>query len=494
MVGRYAIHGRIASGGMATVHIGRLAGSAGFTRTVAIKRLHAHLAQDQQFVLMFIDEARIAARIHHPNVVQTLDVVSAGEELLLVMDYVPGESLSRLMHASTAHGHAAPPRIAAAVMSGVLHGLHAAHEARDEKGEPLEIVHRDVSPQNVLIGIDGIPRLIDFGVATAVGRMQSTSAGTLKGKMSYMAPERIRGDSADRRSDIYATTVLLWEMLTGKRLFRGDDETQILAQVLKGWHEPPSVHAPGLSPVFDPVVMCGLSLDPTLRFTTAAEMARALEACAGLASPAEVGDWVQAMAGEELERRAETIARVESQSGTMPAAVETLSQADLQTSISDVRSSPSMSGPISSRLRVAALAAPPAMRAALRVTIPTGPALIVGALAITAGIVLATILALRSRSESPGPSPSASASWPTPPATVAAVPMPAETAAASSTAIATEEPALSATTAVSPARPAARPTFPVGPAVAPVAKPRANCDLPYVYDVDGVKHYKRECN
>jgi hypothetical protein len=134
------------------------------------------------------------------------------------------------------------------------------------------------------------------------------------------------------------------------------------------------------------------------------------------------------------------------------------------------------------------------MRAALRVTIPTGPALIVGAVAIAAGIVLATILALRPRSESPGLSPSASASGPAPPATVAAVPTPAETAAAPSTTIATEEPALSATTAVSPARPAARPTFPVGPAVAPVAKPRANCDPPYVYDVDGVKHYKRECN
>jgi serine/threonine-protein kinase len=388
------------------------------------------------------------------------------------------------MHASTAHGQAAPPRIAAAIMSGVLHGLHAAHEARDEKGEPLEIVHRDVSPQNVLIGIDGIPRLIDFGVATAVGRLQSTSSGTLKGKMAYMAPERVRGDSADRRSDIYATAVLLWEMLTGRRLFRGDDETQILAQVLKGWHEPPSAHSPGLSPLFDPVVMRGLALDPTERFTTAAEMARALEACSGLASPSEVGDWVQAMAGEELTRRAEAISRVESQSGTMPAAtVETLSGADVQTSISDVRSSPSR---ISARLRVAALAASPAMRAALGVTIPTGPALFVGAAAIVAGIVLATVLALRGRPDAAAPSTVPSVS-------VSAVTTPEETGAAA-TPEPTEETPPSASSVVAPSRAAPRALVPGGPATPPLSRPRPNCDPPYVYDVDGVKHYKRECN
>ena len=340
MVGRYAIHGKIASGGMASVHIGRLVGSVGFARTVAIKRLHAHLAQDREFVLMFIDEAHIAARIRHTNVVPTLDVVTAGEELLLVMEYVPGASLSQLMHLATAHGQGAPPRIAAAVSSGVLHGLHAAHEARDEVGEPLEIVHRDVSPQNVLVGVDGVPRLLDFGVAKAIGRMQSTRGGALKGKMSYMAPERVRGDTADRRSDIYAASVLLWEMLTGKRLFRGDDEAQTLAQVVKGWHEPPSAHAPTLGTAFDAVVMRGMALEPAQRFATAAEMARELEACAGSATPAEVGEWVQAMAGDLLRERAYAISRMESQSGSMPTATTgVLAGPDVQTSAPDAETS-----------------------------------------------------------------------------------------------------------------------------------------------------------
>jgi serine/threonine protein kinase len=497
LVGRYAIHGKIASGGMATVHIGRLVGSVGFARTVAIKRLHPHLAQDRDFVLMFIDEARIAARIRHTNVVPTLDVVAAGEELLLVMEYVPGESLSRLMHLATAAGQGAPPRIAAAVSSGVLHGLHAAHEARDEAGKPLEIVHRDVSPQNVLVGIDGVARLLDFGVATAIGRVQSTRGGALKGKMSYMAPERVRGDTADRRSDIYAASVLLWETLTGKRLFRGDDETQILAQVIKGWSEPPSAHAPSLGTAFDAVVMRGLALEPAQRFATAAEMARELEACVGLATPAEVGEWVQAMAGDPLRERAYVISRMESQSGSMPGATTGVLAAsdvpDAETSVSDVhlsQSRPSASGPISNRMRLAALSPPPAMRAALKVTMPAGPALIVAALAIAAGIVIATVLALRPHATPAAPSAPVSAQAPVPP-------VPADPAAASAPTVDIAElpPAAdSAPTTTHPPGPPARVSPPVPAPAPPAPKPRANCDPPYVYDADGLKHYKRECN
>jgi serine/threonine-protein kinase len=517
VVGRYAIHGKIASGGMATVHIGRLAGAVGFSRTVAIKRLHAHLASDEQFVLMFIDEARIAARIHHPNVVQTLDVVSAGEELLLVMDYVPGESLSHLMHAATAHGRGAPPRIVAAVMCGVLHGLDAAHEARDENGAPLGIVHRDVSPQNVLVGLDGIPRLLDFGVASAVGRVQSTRSGTLKGKLSYMAPERVRGDAADRRSDIYAAAVLAWEMLTGKRLFRGEDETQVLARVVEGWTEPPSAHAVGLSTRFDAAVMRGLAMEPSHRFGTAAEMARALEACEGLASPSEVGEWVRSLVGDKLEERARAIARVESQSGSMPAmnaaaaTAAELPQEDVLTAVSDVRSSPSTSAPISARLRVAARSAQPAVRAALNVTIPTGPALTVGALAIAVGIVLATVLVLRSHS-TPSSPPAASsagaaatgsvepgASAPSAPSAAIVAPsfdvddLPLASAAASASAASAASAGATATPPAS-AAPHPLPRWGTTPGAAAPAKTRASCDPPYFFDADGVKHYKRECN
>src|SRR5262245_17864891 len=171
-IGRYAMYGPIASGGMATVHFGRLTGEVGFARTVAIKRMHAPLARDPEFVAMFIDEARLAARIRHVNVVETIDVVAADQELMLVMDYVPGESLARLFRTSSERGERIPERIALAVICDVLHGLHAAHEARDERGQALGIVHRDVSPQNVLVGVDGTARVHDFGAAKGAGRIQ----------------------------------------------------------------------------------------------------------------------------------------------------------------------------------------------------------------------------------------------------------------------------------------------------------------------------------
>jgi serine/threonine protein kinase len=204
-IGRYVLYGEIASGGMATVHFGRLSGPAGFSRTVAIKRLHPQYAKDPEFVSMFLDEARLAARIRHPNVVTTLDVVTTGAEIFLVMEYVQGESLSRLLRAVRPMMTPADTRIVATIVSGVLHGLHAAHEARDEQGQPLRIVHRDVSPQNVLVGTDGVPRVLDFGVAKAAGRVQTTREGQLKGKLAYMAPEQVRGE-VTRVTDVYSAS------------------------------------------------------------------------------------------------------------------------------------------------------------------------------------------------------------------------------------------------------------------------------------------------
>src|SRR5438094_9657465 len=200
VVGRYALYGEIAAGGMATVHLGRLIGQVGFSRTVAIKRLHAQYAKDPEFVSMFLDEARLAARIRHPNVVATLDVVALRGELFLVMEFVQGESLSRLVrHARETRG-SMPVPIVGAVMSGVLQGLHAAHEARNERGEPLDVVHRDVSPQNVLVGVDGVARVLDFGVAKAIGRLQTTRDGQIKGKTAYMSPVHIERREVECRT------------------------------------------------------------------------------------------------------------------------------------------------------------------------------------------------------------------------------------------------------------------------------------------------------
>ena len=216
VVGRYALFDEIASGGMATVHYGRLLGPVGFSRTVAIKRLHPEYARDPEFVSMFVDEARLAARIRHPNVVPTLDVIAEEGELFLVMDYVLGAPLSAIMFTAKQKNIIMPPRIGTAILSGCLQGLHAAHEATDESGVSLGIVHRDVSPQNILVGADGVPRVLDFGIAKASGRTYSTRDGSVKGKVAYMAPEQMESGVVTRQADLYAATVVLWEAGRGR--------------------------------------------------------------------------------------------------------------------------------------------------------------------------------------------------------------------------------------------------------------------------------------
>jgi serine/threonine-protein kinase len=310
-IGRYALYGEIAVGGMATVHLGRLIGSAGFARSVAIKRLHAHYARDPEFIAMFLDEARLAARIVHPNVVPTLDVVQVDNELFLVMEYVRGASLSRLMRAARARGERIPAPIVSSIVCGTLHGLHAAHEAKNEQGVPLDIVHRDVSPQNILVGTDGAARVLDFGVAKAVGRSQTTRDGQLKGKLAYMAPEQMRGAKVTRRTDVYAASVVLWEALTCTRLFQSENEAHLIQRVLAGQAPPPSSIAPELPPGLDVIVLRGVELDASQRFETARDMAIALAACVPVAPPEQVGEWVEAYAAPELSERATAIAEME---------------------------------------------------------------------------------------------------------------------------------------------------------------------------------------
>lgn len=315
LVGRYALLGKLASGGMATVHVGRLLGSVGFTRMVAVKRLHPEYARDPEFVSMFLDEARLAAQISHPNVVSTLDVVATGGELYLVMEYIHGQSLSWLIKNAARTGQPIPPRIVAAIVSGCLQGLHAAHEARNERGAPLNIVHRDVSPQNVMLGADGLARVLDFGVAKAVGRSQNTREGTVKGKLAYMPPEQLQTDFITRQADIYSTSVVLWEALTLTRLFKGETEGATLAKILAGTVPRPSEAADWVPPEFDAVVMKGLERDAEMRYATAREMASALERCGNTASTAEVADWLEHVAKGDLDDRAARITAIEMGAG-----------------------------------------------------------------------------------------------------------------------------------------------------------------------------------
>jgi eukaryotic-like serine/threonine-protein kinase len=305
-IGRYLICGELAAGGMATVHIGRLIGPVGFARTVAIKRLHPQFAKDPEFVSMFLDEARLAARIRHPNVVPVLDVVAADGELFLVMDFVIGESISRMCRLGEIARDGVPVRVALSLMCGVLQGLHAAHETRGEKGEPLGIVHRDISPQNILLGNDGAARLIDFGIAKAMGRVHTSQSGQLKGKLPYMAPEHVRGE-ATRQSDVFASGVVLWELIAGKRLFAAETEVETFTNVLQAVIPRPSeVRNPSMRGgvdlailrSLDDVIMKALQRDATLRYRTAREFAGALEKVVSPASTLDVCEWMEQAAGD----------------------------------------------------------------------------------------------------------------------------------------------------------------------------------------------------
>jgi serine/threonine protein kinase len=311
VVGRYALYGRLAAGGMATVHLGRVLEPDGTSRTVAVKRLHPQFCKDPEFVAMFIDEARLAARIKHTNVVETLDILTMGQELLLVMEYIRGECFSKLLRAARRKNLEPSIGVVGRIASGLLHGLHAAHEARDDNGDLLNVVHRDISPQNVMIDVDGMVKVLDFGVAKASARIQITRDGQMKGKLSYMSPEQLQGMPVDRRADVFACGVVLWEALTRRRLFVGEDASDVLRKILRDEVPPPSQWMAGLSPEVDQVVLRALMKDPERRYQTAEELALDVERVIELAPPSEVGLWLDSVAGEILGKRERLLQEIE---------------------------------------------------------------------------------------------------------------------------------------------------------------------------------------
>lgn len=307
-LGRYEILTQLASGGMASVYIARVQGVAGFERLVAIKMLHPHLAYEQEFISMFLDEARLAARIRHMNVVPTLDVSeSPGDGYFLVMEYIEGNHLGALLGRAAKLGERLPRPVVCRILIDALQGLSAAHSLTNESGEPIKLVHRDVSPHNILIGSDGIARLTDFGVAKADVRMAKTRAGQFKGKLSYMSPEQASSSQTDQRSDLFSAGIILWESLTGRRLFKGDSNAATLNKLLYDQVVRPSDISSELAR-FDDVVMRALDRDPDARFQHAEEFGEALDDAAGrggVAKTRDVAAVVRQLEGEKLadERR-----------------------------------------------------------------------------------------------------------------------------------------------------------------------------------------------
>jgi serine/threonine-protein kinase len=278
--GRYELLYPYAQGGMATVWLGRVQGKHGFEKLVAIKTILPHLASDEGFRAMFLDEASVAARIRHPNVADVLDLGEEHDTLYMVLEWVNGDAWSKLWNAAQAAQQAIPVDILLRIGADACAGLHAAHELRDDLGNPLGVVHRDVSPQNILITVAGVTKVIDFGIAKALDRTaEETKTGTLKGKAQYASPEQVRqvrGQSIDRRTDIWAIGTILYHYLSGHLPYEGKNDLQTLKNLTSG--RPPAPLPPSVPPQVAQVVMTALAHQPEQRFQTALDMQRALEA------------------------------------------------------------------------------------------------------------------------------------------------------------------------------------------------------------------------
>jgi hypothetical protein len=296
-LGRYQIVDRIATGGMAEVYLAVHGELAGFRTPVVLKKVLPHLANNPQFIDMFLDEARIASMLDHPNVVRIYEVGRSGSEYFLAMELVQGKSLSAVLRrAQEEEGGRVDPKLAAFVVAQAAAGLNHAHNLTDPLGNPLGLVHRDVSPQNILISFEGSVKVIDFGIARALGRITETQTGGMKGKFGYMSPEQARGEEVDQRTDIFALGVVLWEALTGRRLFqRENDLATMRALTYEPIPRPSTIKDVPLE--LESLVMRALARNPKLRFSTARDFGSALEkwiVAAGGTSASDVGAMMKA--------------------------------------------------------------------------------------------------------------------------------------------------------------------------------------------------------
>jgi hypothetical protein len=462
IVGRYTIYEKLGAGGMGAVHFGVLRDPSGPV-PVAVKQLLPEHARDPKRVVMLLDEMRLTRLAQHPNVVTVRDFVYDGEEMILVMDYVHGESLRALLVAERKRGGRMPLRIAAAVMCDVLHALHAAHNARDATGALAGLVHRDVTPENVMVEGSGIPRLTDFGVAKAEGRLHATQGAGVKGKLAYLAPEQVGGD-VSLRTDIYAAGLIFWEMLAGSRPIQGKDEAELLFRVLSPEIPPITTLASDVPLALEAAITCALASNAEDRHPSAAQFAAQIEAAMqgiGLATHDEIAAWVMDLAGESLRARA--------------ARVEELLNMERDRSTGSFKA---FAGPSAPPPPMEPVATPAISRPASSTTLAVVGVLMVAALLLFAAFAMARSRADHQAAEPPFPEPLALAPASAPPSVAAGEPV-------------LPKPAVPVPTGDLLADPP--PRAPKKPAAARAVPHKDACDPPFVIDAKGIRKYKNEC-
>jgi eukaryotic-like serine/threonine-protein kinase len=312
--GRYRVLAELGQGGMAHVYLAVARGPSGFNKLVVLKALRRNLAADPDCLAMFLNEARIAARLNHPNVVQTYEVGEDGGAHIIVMEYLEGQPLSQVVIRSRKKETPISTAMHLRVLIDTLAGLQYAHELEDYDGRKLSLVHRDVSPQNIFVTFDGHVKVLDFGIAKAVGSQGETQTGIIKGKVRYMAPEQMAGETVDRRADLFSVGVMLWEVAAGQPLWKGESDVSIMNKAMNGLIPSPRSVNPAVSESLERIVMKALAFQATDRFQTARELENALEreldAIGDTVRPRDLGEFVLSLF---VDTRAETKSIIEQQ-------------------------------------------------------------------------------------------------------------------------------------------------------------------------------------
>ena len=325
--GKYTLIDRIAIGGMAEIFLARQAGVEGFEKTIAVKKIRPHLTHDENFVRMFLNEAKLAAQLSHPNIVQIYDLGKINDSYFIAMEYVSGRDMSRVIPKCKSLGIPFPMEYALKITSAALEALYYAHNKTDAQGHPLHIVHRDATPENILVAFSGSVKIADFGIAKATaqlgdGRTENTRAGEIKGKLSYMSPEQCMGKDVDHRSDIFSLAVVLYEWLTGFKLFSGDNDLAVMNNIIEGKIYPPSYFKDGIPEVVETILMKALEKDRKKRYQSAWDMQFDIDTFLAsnefTPSSIHLSNFMKQLFKDELDKEQEFLARLHSPANRTP--------------------------------------------------------------------------------------------------------------------------------------------------------------------------------